>query len=333
VSEWKVSLEEIKLFPHPNADKLEVARVGTYSLVVQKGLYQDGDVVLFAPKDSLLPDELAEPFRDYLTGAEKNRVKEVRLRGELSQGVVLSLPDYLKPNVPLGEDTSEKLGITEYVRPIPTELQGDVEEIDVPFITYYDVDNYRIFQDDMEPGETVVISEKLHGSQENVIYRDGKVWISSKGLLKRGLAIKESEGNSYWKAFRNSGVQEVLATLSNDTTHHFVGEMIPCQKGYTYGQSEPTLRLFEYRNNTQSLPLPDELEYLSVPILYEGEFSEEKAEELAKGMEQVSGRELHIREGCVVQPVEPRRTSKGTRLILKFINPKYAKKATGEEFN
>lgn len=333
MSTWKVSREEIKLFPHPNADKLEIARVGTYSLVVQKGLYMDGDIVLFAPKDSLLPEELAEPFRDYLAGPEKNRVKEVRLRGELSQGVVLKLPDFLMPTAPLGEDVSESLGIKEYIRPIPQELQGEVEEIDIPYLTSYDVENYRIFQDEIKTGEAVKVSEKVHGSQENIIYRDGQVWISSKGLLKRGLAIKESETNSYWKAFRNSGMEEVLPILSTGVTHHFVGEMIPCQKGYTYGQKEPTLRLFEYRNNGQSLPLPDELQHLSVPALYEGEFSEEKAEELAKGMEQVSGRELHIREGCVVQPVEPRRTSKGTRLILKFINPKYAKKATGEEFN
>ena len=49
MSSWKVSKERITLFPHPNAEKLELGKVGAYQVVVQKGLYNDGDEVVFVP--------------------------------------------------------------------------------------------------------------------------------------------------------------------------------------------------------------------------------------------------------------------------------------------
>jgi hypothetical protein len=42
MSNFKVSKEKIALFVHPNAEKLQLGRVGSYQVVVQKGLYQDG---------------------------------------------------------------------------------------------------------------------------------------------------------------------------------------------------------------------------------------------------------------------------------------------------
>lgn len=85
---WKVAKDKIKIFEHPNAEKLEIGLVGQFQVVVQKGMYQDGDEVIFIPAKSLLPDEVAEPYRAYLVGANKNRVHSTRLRGELSMGVV-----------------------------------------------------------------------------------------------------------------------------------------------------------------------------------------------------------------------------------------------------
>ena len=46
MSNWKVSKEKIELFVHPNADALEIGKVGAYQVVVQKGLYQTGDEII-----------------------------------------------------------------------------------------------------------------------------------------------------------------------------------------------------------------------------------------------------------------------------------------------
>lgn len=343
MAEWKVSKEEITLFVHPNADALEIARVGTYALVVQKGLYQDGDVIVMAPKGALLPPEIAEPFQDYLSGG--SRVKEVRLRGELSQGIVLPLDVVRKyvPDIdtlPFGEDVSEKLGIREYIPPVPSELQGRVERLQVELgidatIIKFDVDNYRINTQEFQEGEEVLITEKVHGSQLNAISFNGKIVVSSKGILKQGLVLHESEGNAYWKALRNSGMYDFLLARENqEEVVQVVGELIPCQGGYDYGQTESTMRVFEYSVN--GVPqvydtLPQFVKDLWVPILYRGAFSEDVAVSHSKGMETVSGKQRHIREGCVVTPIVPRHKRRGGWLRLKLINPKY--KMTGEEFN
>ena len=58
MADFKVSAERIELFDHPNAERLQVAKVGMFSLVVGKGQYQDGDVVVFAPKRAILPEEI-----------------------------------------------------------------------------------------------------------------------------------------------------------------------------------------------------------------------------------------------------------------------------------
>jgi len=51
----------------------------------------------------------------------------------------------------------------------------------------------------------------------------------------------------------------------------------------------------------------------------------------SKGMELVSGKGLHIKEGVVISPYIDRFAMDGTRLRLKVINPKY--KETGDEIN
>lgn len=339
MADWKVAREEIKLFSHPNAEKLEVARVGDFSLVVQKGLYKDGDTVVFVPRRSILPDHLAEPFRAYLSGPEKNRVKEVRLRGELSQGVTLPLdviPESLRES-PLGEDISKELGIIEYIVPIPAELMGQVTPVHHMVFSHFDVDNYRIFSDEIFEGEEVVATEKIHSTQVNFLLRNEEVYVSSKGLLRQGLALKESESNTYWKAVRNVGLEGLVRTFAEpDVTYQVVGEATPVQGGYNYGQKQPTVFVFEFRINGRPVAFDDVPEVLKthwVPVLYRGGFSEAKMSELAKGNETISGQEKHIREGLVIQPLLPRRNSQGDWLRLKFINPAYAKHSTGEELN
>lgn len=77
MADWKVSVEEVEIFEHPNADKMEIARVGMYGLVVGKGQYITGDKVIFVPKRSIIPPY----FRDLLKMLKLVRhiLKEVTL--------------------------------------------------------------------------------------------------------------------------------------------------------------------------------------------------------------------------------------------------------------
>ncbi len=344
MSQRQVVKAHAKLFPHPNAERLELMKVGPFQMVVQKGLYQDGDTVLVAPEKSLLPLELAEHYVNsetgvsYLHGLEKNRVGVRRLRGELSQGVVIPVAGY--EHLPFDQDLSSFLGITFYEPPIPSHLAGDVESLSsksTALYTFHDVEQFGIYQDEFQTGEEVLLTEKLHGTQGSFYRNPSGEWlVSSKGLSSRGLALIESEGNFYWQAARNTGLLEQMDTLFPGEELQIFGEVIPIQKGFGYGQNKPTVKIFKVVLEGRVLGYDELLVWVRgnfVPILYRGPFDLEKVLEHREGLETVSGQGLHIREGGVLIPLEPRLNADGHDLAVKLISSAYAKKETGEELS
>ena len=362
MSNWKVSKEKIELFTHPNADALQLGKVGSYQVVVQKGLYQSGDEVIFAPEKSILSGSIKSEFETYLAGPNKDRVKAVRLRGEISSGIII--PKHLVQNFEtfeVGHDVSELLDIEKYEPPIPTQLAGKVKSFDMPFIGTHDCEHANIYVKDLLQGERVVITEKVHGSQfilgHNLETND--TIVSSKGMLKSGLVIEESDENTYWIAAKNDQLVERIRSNYQIGVVQIFGEVIPVQKGYNYGQVKPTVRIFDVRVNGLSIPydqVPDSFKEIWTPIVYDGTINLEEKEvviyedvekgirktkidymlpkqivDLCKGNELVSGRELHIREGVVIRPYIDRVATDGTKLRLKIINPAY--KESGEEIN
>ncbi len=341
MSNWKVSKEKIELFEHPNAEKLQIGKVGTYQVVVQKGLYEDGDTVVFAPEKSILSGKLKEEFQAYLSGSNKDRVKEVRLRGEVSAGIIIPIQfwDQTIIDAEFGADLSELFGITKYEPPIPEELLGKVSIFDMPNIGHHDCEQYRIYINQFIEGEEIIATEKVCGSQLIVAYNfeiDQKL-VSSKGLLKDGLSFIEEVDNVYWEATRNNSIFEKIKDNFSSGTIQLFGELIPAEKGYPYGQTEKVIRIFDIRIDGVSIPynkIPDAFLSLWVPIVYIGPY--ENINDLLKmceGQELVSGQTKHIREGIVVRPLIDRMAKDGTKLRLKIINPAYAKKITGEEIN
>ena len=344
MSQRQVVKAHARVFPHPNAERLELLKVGPFQLVVQKGMYTEGDTVLVAPEKSLLPLELAihyvnsETGVSYLHGPDKNRVGIVRLRGELSQGVVIPSAGY--EHLPFDQDLSSFLGITFYEPPIPPHLAGDVESLSsksTALYTYHDVEQFGIYQEEFRPGEEVLLTEKLHGTQ-GIYYRNpaGEWLVSSKGLSSRGLALRESAGNAYWQAAKHTGLLEQMDRLFPSSELQVFGEVIPIQKGFGYGQDRVVLKIFKVVQGGRVLgfdELPQWVREHFVPILYRGPFEIGKVLEHKEGLETVSGKGLHIREGCVLIPLEPRPNAEGHDLAVKLISSAYAKKETGEELS
>lgn len=342
MSKWKVAKYKIEIFPHSGADALELGKVGTFQVVVQKGLYQNGDEVLFAPKNSIIPENLRERF-PHLKGSNKDRVGQVRLRGELSEGIILPLSLLDGQDVEFGDDVSETLGITLYEPPIPVGFGGVLKRLpyDATFSSH-DVEQFGIYSSEFAPGENVVVTEKLHGSQVNISLFDGELYISSKGLIGKGLHIEESEENIYWQGVRNSGIRqkitlflEQLGAEYNDSVIQVIGEVVPAQgANWTYGFTKPHILVFDLRVDGQSVRFTDVPEYFKdiwVPVLYQGTYEGPDYQDMSRGREQVTGKEIHIREGIVIRPEYDRRARDGTRLMVKVINPKYASRETGDE--
>jgi len=99
VKVYKLTIEE-----HPNADAIELAKVGDYRSIVGKGQFNTGDLGVYIPEGAIVPELIIERLGlvGKLAGKKKNRVKAIRLRKVLSQGLIY--PVELRENV-LDTDT------------------------------------------------------------------------------------------------------------------------------------------------------------------------------------------------------------------------------------
>jgi RNA ligase (TIGR02306 family) len=352
MSTFKVIKTNIEIFDHPNADSLQLGKVGNFQVVVKKGLYKGGEEVLFAPEKSILTGVLLEEYKPYLGGKEHNRVSSIRLRGELSCGIII--PEELVwrqcgkklKEIPSNENLQELLGISKYIPEVPLNMRGTAQVTENTYLSSdLEVEHYGIYENDFIPGERVIATEKIHGTQLSAysFLKEGKIvdkWITTKNYNHKGLDLKEDPENFYWKAAYSVRLFEEVESIfkgMKDGVIQVYAEAIPAQKGYGYGYTTetPTLRFIDLRKNTKSVPLDELPKYfkdLWAPVLYDGPFENiEGIKNLAKGKELVSGKELHIKEGLVLRPYIDRRAKDGTRLYTKIINPKY--KETGEELN
>lgn len=229
--------------PIEGADAIECAIVnGGWPVVVKKGEYEVGDVAIYLEIDSWVPHELA-PFlskgqepREY-NGVKGERLRTVKLRGQLSQGLLLPVTagfivsklgagpgakftDYI------GRDVTEVLGIQKWEPPIPAQLQGMMKGNFPHFIPKTDQERCQNLRKDIfetHKDETYEVTTKLDGSSMTVYVKDGEI-----GVCSRNIDLKETEGNSFWKAAREQNIVEALARISEDKGEEYAiqGELI-----------------------------------------------------------------------------------------------------------
>ncbi|MGJ5896060.1 RNA ligase (ATP) [Streptomyces niveiscabiei] len=354
MSTLRVTAEVLTVHEHPNADALELAQVGLYRAVVAKGAYRTGDFAVYIPEQAVLPVGLIEELglTGRLAGGKADRVKAVRLRGELSQGIVcrpraLAGVDLARAAAE-GADFSAALGITKWVPPIPPTMSGDVEPAP-DLVPWVDIENIQRYPDVFTPGEAVVLTEKLHGSACLLTYvaDEERVYVSSKGFGARSLALKEDPRNLYWRAVRGHGVPEAAARLAARLGARRVGIF-----GEVYGEGVQDLSYgADGRRESLGYAVFDvaaevdgvvrwldagavlEGELPLVPRLFEGPYDPGRVLALATGRETVSGRALHLREGVVIRPaVERYSPVVGGRAIAKAVSPAYLTRKGGTEY-
>ncbi|GGZ72251.1 RNA ligase [Streptomyces subrutilus] len=357
MSTLRVTAEELTVHEHPNADALELAQVGLYRAVVAKGAYRTGEFALYVPEQAVLPaalvDELGLTGR--LAGGNADRVKAVRLRGELSQGLVCrprALADTdLARAAEEGTDFAGLLGITKWAPPVPATMSGDAEPAP-DLMPWTDIENLRRHPQAFEPGEPVVLTEKVHGTACLFTYvvEGGRCLVSSKGFGAKGLALREDERNVYWRAVRGHGVPAVAAALAarlGATRIGIFGEVYGAGvQDLAYGvgprtaDTPPGYAVFDvsaeidgqlcWLDPAEALE-PGELP--TVPRLYEGPYALDRVLELASGRETVSGRGLHLREGVVIRAAAERYSPVlGGRAVAKAVSPAYLTRRNGTEY-
>ncbi|MDX2540988.1 RNA ligase (ATP) [Streptomyces sp. WI04-05B] len=354
MSTLRVTAEVLTIHPHPNADALELAQVGLYRAVVAKGAYRTGEAAVYIPEQSVLPGELVDELglTGRLAGTGSDRVKAVRLRGELSQGIVcrpraLTGVDLARAAAE-GADFAERLGIVKWVPPIPPTMNGDVESAP-DLLSWVDIENIQRYPGIFTPGEPVVLTEKLHGSACLLTYLadEGRVQVSSKGFGAKSLALKEDPRNLYWRAVTAHDVAGAAAELAERLGARRVGIF-----GEVYGAGVQDLaygadgrrETLGYAVFDVSAEVDGEVRWLDaaellegrlplVPKLFEGPYDIDRILEIASGRETVSGRGLHLREGVVIRPADERYSAvTGGRAIAKAVSPAYLTRKGGTEF-
>jgi RNA ligase (TIGR02306 family) len=353
---FEVTIENITVHPHPNADRLEYAQVGLYNVVVPKGTYTTGDEVFYIPEFAVLPENLISTLglEGKLAGSKANRVKPIKLRGLLSQGLVapLTVLDEIDRDM---QDFAAALKIEKWEPVIPAALAGDVESAP-ELIRWIEIENIKKFPDMFKEGEHVVIDEKVHGTCTcvtviNPNQEDAAVFVTSKGIGAKNLALKEAPNNAYWSMFHKFNIKEFTA---------FIGEKFPdITKVAVFGETYGSVQDLHYGlNNELGFILFDiqihratgEKEWLApevtetlakefgmpmAPRLYDGPYSIDVVTKLAYGPELVSGTESNIREGVVVRPAADNKdiVFNGVRKIGKFVSDDYLTRRGGTEYN
>lgn len=188
-------ISEIKA--HPNADKLDIAVIDGWQLVTAKeNGFVAGDVVVYFEIDSWIPTEIA-PFlskgkepREY-NGVKGERLRSIKLRGELSQGLILpiSLNTTFGDKVyglNIGEDVSELLSIQKWERPMNPQLAGQAKGYFPEFIRKTDQERIQNLFKTMQAEHFEDIYEvtlKLDGSSMTVFVKDGVYGVCAAEIL------------------------------------------------------------------------------------------------------------------------------------------------------
>jgi len=234
-----------ELLPIEGADAIEVARINGWNVVVKKGDFKVDEMAVFCEVDSFLPIQPEYEFlrkssyKKMSDGTEGFRLKTIRLRGQLSQGLLINyqtLISKLPPNengrvdLPdVGEDVTEIMGIVKYEPPIPACLAGQMKGNFPGFLNKTDEERVQNIPSSMyerykSKGEKYYITEKLDGSSCSIYLRGNEF-----GVCSRNVNLLETEGNTFWKVARQYNIEEILREHSEYTgfqTFALQGEVI-----------------------------------------------------------------------------------------------------------
>ena len=320
-STHRVEVVPVHLEPHPNADSLSVVRVfDGYTVCVRTADWIGRELGAYIPPDSVVPD--TEQFA-FLDG--HRRIKVRRLRGIISMGLLIPAPE----GAAIGDDVAALLGVTHYDPPLPISTGGEAIKPPPGYRPAFDVESLRRYASVFIPGETVFVSEKVHGANGRF------TWLEGGGFFcgSRTEWKQESADNLWWRALReNQGLQDFLTAHPGVTVYGEVyGQVQDLRYGTTKGQVRfaafDILSGSEWKDPIAARDWSTPFGLPWVPTIAEAvPFELERILELAEGPSLVPGAD-HVREGCVVKPIHERTDPTVGRVCLKVIGNGYMERA------
>lgn len=334
MSEFHVQVVRLgKVGKHANADTLSITSIhGGYPVIFKSGAFSPGDLAVHVPPDALVPVD--RPEFSWLADKAHNgvhRVRYAKLRGVPSFGFLVPVPGTPNGDEALseGQDVRHLLGITKHEPPACYQMEGQGEMLTCPvgdMVPHYDIEGLRKYESLFTPGESVVITEKIHGSNGRWVFVDGELYCGSRTKFRR-----DSVWNRMAEKYR---LKEVLSAHPGVVLY---GEVIgPGVQDLTYGKKEQEALFFDLYDTTKGkwrsvydvYAFCRQYDLPHVPLLHEGPFDLQTAYKLAEGNTTIPGAS-HVREGVVVKPVEERWDQDIGRVFLKLPGEGYLLRKTG----
>ena len=282
---YRVPLTTItSITPIPNAERLEIARVYGWDIVVQKNRYQVGSVVVLIPIDSIIPQWLEDKVfpPNGKVKLHRHRVRQIRLRGQVSQGLLIDPADVAegiaswaeankkkKVDLELEQDLAEMIGVTKYEPEVhdntPKAAIKRNKPLENPYFRKYNGITNIKWNPNAFVGQDVVIQDKYHGSHirfgrapfvANTFWKKVKKFL---GLTPKFESVYGSNNVELTNRPGNKGFygMNVYGTaIEKEGAFEFIedgafvhAELIGpgLQKNYTYGLTEHHIIVFDVR--------------------------------------------------------------------------------------
>jgi len=339
-------VKEIK--PIKEADAIELAVVDGWQVVTKKGEFKPGDICVYFEIDSFLPPReefefLRKTSFKKMGDVEGFRLRTIRLRGELSQGLLMPLNVLpVSGNVYLGMDVTEIFGVVKYEPPIPAELAGKAKGYFPSFLCRTDEERVQNLSAEYEEWKIssehqFYATEKLDGSSATFYVKNGEFGVCSRNLeladpgeFVPGMELcddgieRPKRENTFWKVAREMGIKKKLLTTGRNLCiqGELIGEGIQKNpyriKGHTvlfYNAFDIDKR--ERLNLRDFISLMKDLEFETVPILGLEFLLPDTIEELLREAEGKSILNPNTeREGMVIRSMD-------TAISFKVISNKF----------
>lgn len=283
------------LQPIEGADKIECAIVDGWTVVVKKGEFNPGDLCVYLEIDSWVPHTVA-PFLTKpghvpkeFNGIQGQRLKTIKLKGQLSQGLVL--PYSFDGSHQENDDVTEVLGIQKWEKPLAACLAGVARGNFPSAIPKTDQERIQNLGRSLEKWITEEdgvweVTEKLDGSSCTFyLDKEGVFHVCS-----RNLDLVRTEANAFWKMAIDLNIEEKMRGAELEGVA-IQGELLGWNiQGNNYGLNEGEYRfyvfdMYETYSNTYS-PFDIRLDIANVfgldhsPVVHVGRLPENSVQNL-----------------------------------------------------
>jgi RNA ligase (TIGR02306 family) len=323
-------IEEV--LPIEGADAIEKIRIQGWWCVTQKGNFKPQDLCLYFEVDSLLPNIPQFSFLSKGNTLKKSiiedgkevigfRLKTIRLRGQISQG--LALPLFQFPEITdreIGTEVTKQIGVYRYEPPIPVHLAGEMKGLLPGIIPKTDEERVQncLSLLNKYKGQRFYLTSKIDGTSSTFYKSDGIF-----GACGHSLEFIENDKNIFWKLANRYNLKEKLPdgyAIQAETA----GEGIQSNRIKLKGVDLYVFYVFDIKKQ-QYLKLDDMLSFVkglglkTVPILNDNFILNHTCDELLKMAD-------------IPSPLNPQLLQEGTVFRLYDSLEKISFKALSNEY-